>query len=249
MKYQDLADTLIDRIKSKAYAVESLLPTEHELCREFKVSRHTVREAIRRLKALGLVSQRAGIGTRVELPAPKSRYVQSPDSIAEMLKFSTNARLQIRSVEMVKVDASVAKDLHCAAGEEWLLLDAIRLLDGYDSPFAWTRIYVNKVYAEVRKHVGRQRIATFQLIEKRFDETVTRIRQDITACTVSAGTAKILRVPPRSPALLVVRRYVGARADPMQVSFSIHPADRFTFTTQLELNKNLISRKTAEITR
>jgi GntR family transcriptional regulator len=229
--------------------VETLLPTEHELCKEFKVSRHTVREAIRRLKLLGLVSQRAGIGTRVELPAAKSRYVQPPDSIAEMLKFSTNTRLQIRSVEMVKADGAIAAELQCQPGEEWLLLDAIRLLDGYDAPFAWSRIYVNKLFADVKKYMSRERIATYQLIEKHFDETVTNIRQDITACTVSLGAAKILRVAARSPALRVVRRYTGKRADPLQVSVNIHPAGRFTFSMQLELDKNLIPKRAVEAVR
>ncbi len=240
MKYQDLAETLIRRISAKEYTVQGLLPTEHALCREFGVSRHTVREAIRRLKGLGLVSQRAGIGTRVEAPAPVSRYVQSPSSIAEMLKFSTETRLNILSVGMVEVDADVAEALRCKPGIEWLLLDAVRMLDGNDAPFAWTRIYVNRLYAGVEKHVRRERTATFRLIEKYFDETVTDIHQDITACTVTSTAARILQVPVRSPALRVTRRYAATRVDPMLVSFNIHPAGRFTFSMRLELNKNLV---------
>ncbi|MBX6169773.1 MAG: FadR family transcriptional regulator, partial [Thermobispora bispora] len=59
---------LVDRIVSGAYPVDTVLPTEPELCQEFGVSRTVVRESIKLLEAKGLVKATPGRGTRVLEP-------------------------------------------------------------------------------------------------------------------------------------------------------------------------------------
>ncbi len=68
-RYLLLAQDLIQDIDTGRYPVGSLLPTELELCEQFGVSRHTVREAVRRLREMGLVTRHQGIGTRVKAKA------------------------------------------------------------------------------------------------------------------------------------------------------------------------------------
>ncbi|HQN12873.1 MAG TPA: GntR family transcriptional regulator, partial [Quisquiliibacterium sp.] len=53
-RYQQVADALARDIARGLYEVGSLLPTEAQLCTLFNVSRHTVREATRRLVDVGL---------------------------------------------------------------------------------------------------------------------------------------------------------------------------------------------------
>ena len=57
-RYQQLSTTLVREIGEGRYPVGSLLPPEPQLCQRFAVSRHTVREAVRHLCELGLVSRR-----------------------------------------------------------------------------------------------------------------------------------------------------------------------------------------------
>ena len=52
-------------IRDKKLAVGSKLPTEHELCASFGVSRTALREALRRLNARGLISIIKGSGMYV----------------------------------------------------------------------------------------------------------------------------------------------------------------------------------------
>ena len=49
--YLQVVRALKDEIVSGVYPVGSQLPTEEELCERFSVSRYTVREALRRLRA------------------------------------------------------------------------------------------------------------------------------------------------------------------------------------------------------
>lgn len=59
------ARLLTELITSGQLASGAFLPTEAELCRQFGVSRATIREAVRRLEARGLVVSRHGIGVQV----------------------------------------------------------------------------------------------------------------------------------------------------------------------------------------
>ena len=63
--YRLIADDLRARIAGKGYKPGSKLPTEGELSEQYRASRNTVREAIRRLTDEGLLESRPGQGTFV----------------------------------------------------------------------------------------------------------------------------------------------------------------------------------------
>ena len=64
----ELVDSLGDRIRDGRLAVGDKLPTEAAIMAEFDVSRTVVREAVSRLKSLGLVDSRQGSGVYVQAP-------------------------------------------------------------------------------------------------------------------------------------------------------------------------------------
>ena len=75
-RYLQVARALRKEIVDGVYPVGSQLPTEHQLCERFSVSRYTVREALRRLRDDNLVASRPRAGTLV-VPRPSSdSYVQ-----------------------------------------------------------------------------------------------------------------------------------------------------------------------------
>lgn len=61
-----ITEKLARRVTSGKYPVGSKLPTERALAEEFGVARHVVREALKRIEALGLVRIRQGSGIFVE---------------------------------------------------------------------------------------------------------------------------------------------------------------------------------------
>jgi len=65
-QYLRIADAL--RVKVEGLPPNSLLPTEHQLAKEFGVSRLTIRQALHLLESGGLVSRQRGRGTIVSPP-------------------------------------------------------------------------------------------------------------------------------------------------------------------------------------
>jgi GntR family transcriptional regulator, transcriptional repressor for pyruvate dehydrogenase complex len=62
----NVAEILTRRIVAGEYPVRSKLPTERLLSEEFEVNRHAVREALKRLEAIGLVEIKHGSGIYVQ---------------------------------------------------------------------------------------------------------------------------------------------------------------------------------------
>ena len=71
------------------------------------------------------------------------------------------------------------------------------------------------------------------LIEEKYGRRVAEIRQDVVATTVPEDLGRELKAEPGMPALKVVRRYIDTANEAYEISVTIHPADRFTFSLRL----------------
>jgi GntR family transcriptional repressor for pyruvate dehydrogenase complex len=78
---------IFDRIASGQLNVGDKLPSEHEICEQFGVSRPVVREALLRLRADGLVSAYQGLGTFViHQPAPRLKTFGDVQNVGAYLR-------------------------------------------------------------------------------------------------------------------------------------------------------------------
>src|SRR6476660_2727081 len=108
-QYQRVADDLTKRIGSGRYPVGGYLPTEMELCRQYSISRHTVREALRQLRDAGLISRRRRIGTEVVARTPKASYRKPTNSIGDLLQYAEETQLSVLDTKAVECDAALAE--------------------------------------------------------------------------------------------------------------------------------------------
>ncbi|MBL8894620.1 MAG: transcriptional regulator NanR [Rhizobiales bacterium] len=89
--YEQVAQTVEQRIREDDLMPGEALPSEREMMREFGVGRPAVREALFHLQRMGLIELKAGARARVAAPTPKAvvenlagsvRYLlSSPDGI------------------------------------------------------------------------------------------------------------------------------------------------------------------------
>ena len=232
-RYQQLADVLIARIESGAYAVGSLLPTESHFCTEFDVSRFTVREALRRLTEIGLVQRRQGAGTQVVADRLQPSYTQSMRSISELFQYALDTRFDIDTATLVTPNDETAHFLGRLPGRRWLRLDGLRRQpDG--TPICTTRVFVHDDYADIADRLDRLDGPIYRMIEAQYGDLVVEVDQEITAEPMRPETAEALGCGPDCTAVRVVRRYLGVRDKPILVSINHHPADRFSYAVRLK---------------
>jgi GntR family transcriptional regulator len=231
--YQEIADELLEEIRSGKVPVGGMMPTEMELRERFGVSRHTIREAIRQLSAMGLLTRQAGLGTIVKANEAKGSYTQSIESLDALLRYPPETTLAVHSTNPVSATPGLAETLGCKVGDDWMRISGTRSLKGKNEPICWTDVYVIPEYASVADEIGKEPGPVYKLVEALFGEHVAEVKLDLFADGVPESIAEALQVEAGTPALVVVRRYTSHKDRVFEVSVSIHPQDRFTYSAEL----------------
>lgn len=227
-RYLAVARDLKNAIQAGRHPVGSMLPTEVELCRTYDISRHTARDALRRLRDEGLIARRRGAGTTVIATGATPVFAQPLGGLDALLQYARDTRLELQGIALDTLGEEEAADLGRAAGETWLLLQGVRrATEG--PPLATTRVYVRADLATLGPEMLEWPRAFSELIEARTDVRVARVEQHITAVPLDADQAKKLRARTGQPALRTVRRYFDANDRLVLASDSIHPGDRFVY--------------------
>jgi GntR family transcriptional repressor for pyruvate dehydrogenase complex len=127
-----VCDQLVRLIKTGEIEVGGRLPAEHEMAEAFGVSRPVVREALGRLRAMGLVVSRPGSGSFVAQPGAQRPPVLGLYSVTELHE----ARMQLeipaaglaaerREEPQLGALARIVESMReCRDTREWVGLDA-----------------------------------------------------------------------------------------------------------------------------
>lgn len=220
-----------EAIAEGRHAIGALLPTEAELCATLGVSRHTIREALRRLVEAGLVERRQGAGTMVMARQPRAGTVQSLRSIESLFQYAADTRLEVRDRRMAPLKPQDAAAIPASAGEAWLHIDGLRI--GQDGiAIATAEVLVHPRFAAIASFLP-ERGAIYAMIESHFGVEVAEVVQEITAAPMPAAVAVALARKPREVGMRFVRRYLGTDGATLLLSRSWHPAERFTYAMRL----------------
>jgi len=215
-RYLAVFNQLCQDITDGVYQVGELLPTEHELCDLFDVSRFTARNALSMLTDAGLVTRRPRVGSVVASQNRRNPYVQTLETVDDLLQYAESTRFEISHWETLKLDQTLNMgETQLTSGQTWIFGMGLRRSKGEDTlPVCLTRVYLNPA---------------FQI----YGIKVARIEQRIDACSVSSADATLLLCPVGSPALRMQRLYFDANNLLLEISDSLHPSGRFSYHMSL----------------
>jgi GntR family transcriptional regulator len=233
-QYARIGDLLRGRILSGLYPVDGLLPTEGELCSEFSISRHTVREALRRLSEAGLIERKQGSGSRVLAAEPHQNYVHAMRSLDQLFQYASDTRFSIVSVTSGQPDVGLFPDLSDVSGQDWLIVNGFRLERDEDILICHSTVLVNGHFANISEMFQSYTGAIYRLIEEKFGVEVSEVMQDITVAQMPLDAAAVLGEKPDAMAVRVARRYLDANGTTLLASVNYHPADRFSYSMKLK---------------
>lgn len=234
-RYAVVAQTLLDKILSGRYPVDTNLPTEHVLCKQFNISRHTARAALRQLQELGMVSRRAGVGTIVKSNRIVQRYIQVGDTVSDLHQYAQDIILRVKEASDIEVNVPTAELLGCPQGQPWLKLHGLRVRGEDILPISLTDIYVARAYRGVLADYEDSNMPIHSLIQKRYGVEPAEVRQQITATILKEGDAEKLHSTPGAPALKITRHYFSEAGELFEVAINLYPAERFTYSNTLRI--------------
>jgi GntR family transcriptional regulator len=233
--YLQVASTLRTAIVRGIYPVGSRIPTENELCERFLVSRHTIRDALKRLRADGLITSRQG-GRPIVVPpsALKSVRLFSAEMGKDFFDYTMGTRLDIRSMELIPiVTKALAAQFDISQGEEWLLVNGYRQPGEDGAMICWNEYLIRAEYAAVGRLLARHVGPIIPLVEDLFSEKVVKVSQSMTAVPMPAEHAATFRVAAGSPALRIRTHCETADEKLALISISLHPGGEIAYSIRL----------------
>ncbi len=232
-RYERIAKALGERITSGRMSVGDALPTEARLCRQYGVSRYTAREALRQLRDAGLITRRPRAGTTVASAQASSALSLALGSAEDLFRYAAATRFIIERRSRIKARGADLAALACKRGQEWIKLDGIRIRPGAATPVCLITVYLNIALAGLEKRIPRAAGAIYPQVEKALGVRITWIGHRIEAVSLTEAQATRLRAPTGGCGLRVRRYYYDANERLLEISDSLHAAERFAYEMRL----------------
>ena len=228
--YRQISDSLLSGIREGKFPVGSFLPGELELIDRFDASRHTIREALRVLEDMGLVKRQRGRGTIVLSTEASPAFVQMVRSPSELFSYPDSSQFRLLADDRIKADKTLASELGCQLGEEWVQISGLRTLGSDGMPICWVNVYVVPEYGSIAQRLSGSSRPVYEMIAETFKESIENITVRLTAGILLGQKAETLGVEEGTPSLSVSRFYQGRGGRVFEVSISEHPATNFSYT-------------------
>ncbi len=229
-RYRSLADALIAEITSGRLTRGETLPSEYELVERFKVSRYTVREALRVLEDTGMISRHQGKGTLVTGRFPSRAYVQMHRSFPKLLQYPADTHFHLEKTQRITADGEHAERLCCSAGREWLVLSGIRRHDYAGTPFCWTDIYLDPDFGWLAGVFGHENEPAVWPLIRELDENIHDVKVELTARQLPDGMAQKLDRKPGTASLSITRSLLTETGSAFVIDISEHPEGNLDYT-------------------
>jgi len=236
-RYERIAQALEARIASGSVAIGETLPTEADLCRKYRVSRYTAREALRQLRDAGLITRRPRAGSTVAAARASSAYSLPLGSAEDLLRYATETRFLIQRRQYIRAAGADLAALECRRGQEWIKLSGMRVRPAQrgrsHAPVCLLTVYLNHALAGLEKQLPRSSGVIYPQVEKALGVRITWIGHRIEAALLDETEAERLRAKTGAPALRVRRSYYDANQRLLELSDSLHAAERFAYEMRL----------------
>lgn len=220
--WAQLYEDLVRRLDAGAFGAE--FPGEHHLSEEYGVSRHTVREALRRLRQAGVLESGRGRRTAV-----RRARIEQPLGALYSLFHEVQARgMRQRSevlVRDVRSDPAVAGRLGLDPGAEFVHLERIRYAD--EEPLALDRTWLLASLGRPLLAADLTATGVYAELGRRGGVRVTGGRERIYAVAPTSAQRSLLRLP-RGVALLAIERIGTTGTGPVEWRETLVRGDRFS---------------------
>jgi GntR family transcriptional regulator len=230
--YLQLKELLRGLIMDGSYAPHSKLPSENELIKQYKLSRITVRQALRDLQKEGLIFSIQGKGSFVTKPKAVQDLTRLQGFGEAMSRHGLETCSKVLSIKRLPADKHVAAALDVEKGDEVFEFKRIRFLNR--APVSLDISYFEPVLGDrLQKEdlVGRD---IFEILENNFGFALESADLTIEACIADAETSGLLKIEPNSPLLRLERLTYSKGHVPIDFEYLYYIGDFYRYRLSVE---------------
>ena len=235
--YYQLQQLLRKKILSGSFPVDIPLPTENELCKEYSVSRTTVRQAFAALKNEGLIFRIPGKGTYItadKFDDKVMHYFSTVNSLAETFKFASLEK-KIHHKGVVAPSPRIASLMNLEPGEKVFCARGVRFKNSY--PFCYFLTSTHPDFANDINFEGIKAEPLLTFLIKKTGLKLQRVSQKIRAVKANDKVTKFLDIKKDTPLLELECIYISENDKIIAIGLNYFNGELFTYSMELEQKK------------
>ncbi|NLX05412.1 MAG: GntR family transcriptional regulator [Phycisphaerae bacterium] len=229
--YQRVFAEVRERIRDGRWKAGDRIPPEPELCRQFEVSRSTIRQAVEMLIREGLLQRRQGVGTFVLDRSGPRRSVGLSDFTVQVLQGQLRIERKLIDSRLMAADEEVAARLGIATGSRVRVVQRLDTDSG--QPLSTDRCIIPWPLAD--------RLTDFDfaspLFVLRWEQAqgikVAAIEQSISAEPADGQDRHYLTPPDHAWVLVLTERFMNGRDEPLGLVITRYRGDACRFTARV----------------
>jgi GntR family transcriptional regulator len=225
--WRQVQHDLVWRLDNGEFA--AAFPGELALMEDYQVSRYTVRQALRQLRADGVVSAERGRQPRVAPPVEVAQPLGALYSLfASVEAAGLRQHSRVRALD-IRADGVIATRLDLEESTPLLYLERLRLAG--DEPLALDRVWLPAAIAEPLLDADFTRTSLYGELAQRAQVRLERGQEHVHAVVPTPVERTLLRCPPEAAAFSI-NRLGHARGQPIEWRHTLVRGDRFALTAE-----------------
>lgn len=231
--YQQLKDHIASHIQDGTWRAGDRLPSESELVQQFGMSRMTVNRALRELSEQGRIRRVAGVGSFVADDKPQSNLLQIASLAQDIRSRGHDYACEVITVERVSATLDVAAALGLTTGASVFHSVCVHTEDGIPMQLEDRYVSPAMVPGFAQQDFSAEQPSDFLVRTVLFDQ----MEHVVDAVLPTAEQARLLRMEPGQPCLLLTRR-TWLRDVPITIVRCLHPGTRYRLGSRIRTDGN-----------
>jgi GntR family transcriptional regulator len=229
--YHQPKTAILREIEAGTWKPGDRLPTEDALIARFRVSKITVRQALRELAQMGYIRREQGRGTFVRHPPLEEGPRELTSFTGEMRRHGLPAASLVLEQDVVTASEDIACPLDIDAGALVFRLKRLRFADG--EPMGVQTAFIPMHLVPGIDRLSFADASLYEVLATRYSLFPAAARETHQAVSVAEDVAALLRVPVGSPALAAERLTSLDDGGPLEFVQSIMRGDRYKIVLDL----------------
>ncbi|MDU3153337.1 MAG: GntR family transcriptional regulator [Anaerococcus hydrogenalis] len=224
--YSKLIDELITKISFMEKGDK--LPSERQLCKDYNVSRTTVRNAIGSLVNSGMLYQIQGKGTFVR--EQNRQNLSNYYSFTEQTKKNGKTPKSIViKFDIKEANSDLKKLLKLEKEDKIIQFDRLRLADDIAMMYETTIIPYNR-FSTINKQLLSKK-ALYDIFDELFNTKIYQVKESFSVSSLEDEKAQALNIMSKSPCLKIQRESYDIENIMIEYTISYARADKFYYET------------------
>jgi GntR family transcriptional regulator len=228
--YYQLKNIFLKKIQDGKWGAGEMIPTENELCKEYNVSRITVRQALSELEKQGYLLRKRGKGTYVMIPRIEQSLMSFYSFSEEFRKRGFKPGNKLLEYDLQIPSADIAERLKSENNKKVYYVKRLRYAD--DIPIAIESTYLPAhLFQGLNKHSIENK-PLYDIFRDEYGIVPDFAEESFGADLISEKEAGILELKPGKP-VLDIERTAFSGDKPIEYTTGVIRGDMFRFNAKM----------------